>query len=218
MMDYPMKAVVVSGESLFKDGLLAIMRSQIGIEIISHGDNVRDALKSAGIAVGAVVVVDLRGVSERDLDYLIGAQEFGGFATLLISDESVELPEEYKADLSRSGAGADLLSTLRAKARSIEIEAREKGFRLPSPERRGRGRPRSITGNLPLSPREYEAASLIAKGSTNAQIAEAMGLKEQSVKNLVTTISRKLKCANRVQVAREFMANATPIETIPAEA
>ena len=42
---------------------------------------------------------------------------------------------------------------------------------------------------------------MVAKGFTNAKIAESMALKEQSVKNLVSTVIRKLHCENRVQVA-----------------
>jgi DNA-binding NarL/FixJ family response regulator len=57
------------------------------------------------------------------------------------------------------------------------------------------------THGFELSAREYEVACLIAKGFTNQKIAETMALKEQSVKNLVSTVIRKLHCENRVQVA-----------------
>lgn len=52
-----------------------------------------------------------------------------------------------------------------------------------------------------LTPRELEAAQLIAKGCTNAQIASAMFIQPQSVKNLVGSIMNKLDCSNRTQVA-----------------
>ena len=52
-----------------------------------------------------------------------------------------------------------------------------------------------------LSTREWEGARLIAKGLSNRQIANTLGLQEQSIKNLVTAILKKMQCTNRVQIA-----------------
>ncbi|MFI5386756.1 MAG: response regulator transcription factor, partial [Fimbriimonadales bacterium] len=69
---------------------------------------------------------------------------------------------------------------------------------------------RVVTGGFNLSVREYEVASLIARGHPNHRIAEATGLKEESVKNLVSTVIRKLNCENRVQVALRISRAAAP--------
>jgi DNA-binding NarL/FixJ family response regulator len=88
-------------------------------------------------------------------------------------------------------------------------KANELGADIARPVVRGRGRPRMNTHGFELSNREYEVACLIAKGFTNQRIAEAMSLKEQSVKNLVSTVIRKLHCENRVQVALRLTKNTT---------
>lgn len=62
-----------------------------------------------------------------------------------------------------------------------------------------------------LTAREQEIAKYVAQGWSNRLIAEAVGLREQSVKNLVSVIMRKLDCENRVQVALQFIAEPTKI-------
>lgn len=52
-----------------------------------------------------------------------------------------------------------------------------------------------------LTPREREVAGLVARGMSNRTISQTLDMREQSVKNLVSTIMRKLGCDNRVQVA-----------------
>ena len=62
---------------------------------------------------------------------------------------------------------------------------------------------RARAGSLPfdLSRRELECAQLVARGLSNRRIAELTGLREQSVKNVVSLAMRKLGVENRVQVA-----------------
>lgn len=62
-----------------------------------------------------------------------------------------------------------------------------------------------------LTRRERDVALLVAKGKSNRQVADLLGLREQSVKNLVSVIMRKLDCENRVQVALQFTAEPTKI-------
>ena len=52
-----------------------------------------------------------------------------------------------------------------------------------------------------LTPREQDVAVGVAKSLSNREIATAHKLAEQSVKNLVSAVMKKMKVANRVQVA-----------------
>jgi DNA-binding NarL/FixJ family response regulator len=56
-----------------------------------------------------------------------------------------------------------------------------------------------------LTYREYEVAEFVSKGYSNRRISEVSGLREQSVKNLVSVIMRKLQCENRTQVALKLL-------------
>jgi len=52
-----------------------------------------------------------------------------------------------------------------------------------------------------LSPREAEVLALICTGSSNKEIAHALGISEQSAKNHVNHIMTKLGARNRTEVA-----------------
>ncbi len=51
----------------------------------------------------------------------------------------------------------------------------------------------------PLSPREVEILDNIAQGMTNKQVAYALGISEQTVKNHMSSILRKLSVNDRTQ-------------------
>src|SRR5690606_13869142 len=51
----------------------------------------------------------------------------------------------------------------------------------------------------PLSPREVEILGLVAQGLSNKEIAGMLGISDQTVKNNITSILRKLNVNDRTQ-------------------
>jgi len=51
-----------------------------------------------------------------------------------------------------------------------------------------------------LTRREYEVAELVARGSSNRQIGHQLSISEQTVKNHLHSIFRKLALNNRVEL------------------
>jgi DNA-binding NarL/FixJ family response regulator len=49
----------------------------------------------------------------------------------------------------------------------------------------------------PLSPRESEVLKYIAEGNSNKRIAYTLGIGEQTIKNYITSIMRKLNANDR---------------------
>jgi len=56
----------------------------------------------------------------------------------------------------------------------------------------------------PLTPRQMDFVSLIVDARTNEEIATAMNLSVQTVKNTISIIMEKTKSRNRVEVAVKF--------------
>ncbi len=54
---------------------------------------------------------------------------------------------------------------------------------------------------MPLSPREMEILRYVAKGASNKEIARALGISRQTVKNHMSSILRKLAVNDRTQAA-----------------
>jgi DNA-binding NarL/FixJ family response regulator len=64
----------------------------------------------------------------------------------------------------------------------------------------------SLDGFIPdgevavFASREFEVLGLLCEGKTNREIAEDMGIGEQTIKNYVATLLRDLDCNNRARV------------------
>ena len=58
----------------------------------------------------------------------------------------------------------------------------------------------SLVAMQALSPRESQVARLVAGGRSNRQIAERLVISEQTVKNHMQSIFRKLELSNRVEL------------------
>ena len=61
-----------------------------------------------------------------------------------------------------------------------------------------------------LSRREREVASLVAGGSTNAQVAGSLFISERTVESHLASIFNKLGLDNRMQLARWIIATGAP--------
>jgi len=51
----------------------------------------------------------------------------------------------------------------------------------------------------PLTPREVEILDCVAQGNSNKEIAKQLGISDQTVKNHITSILRKLAVNDRTQ-------------------
>ena len=188
-----MRIAITSPERLFLDALTCLL-AETRFNVVAAGTDSRECIVAARLEQADLLLVDLHGVSDQDLQFLLGAQAFGDFQTILILDSKQNIPEGFELGIVRTDPSSVLIEMAQGMAVNL--------VRPAAP--RGRGRPRIITHGLELSNREYEVATLIARGYTNQKIAETMQLKEQSVKNLVSTVIRKLRCENRVQVALQL--------------
>ncbi len=55
-----------------------------------------------------------------------------------------------------------------------------------------------------LSPREFQVVQLIAQGKNNKEIAIAMGITVNTIKNMISMIFFKTKCNSRLQVGLKY--------------
>jgi DNA-binding NarL/FixJ family response regulator len=60
---------------------------------------------------------------------------------------------------------------------------------------------------VPLSPREIEVLDLVARGNSNKLIARQLGISDQTVKNHITTILRRLEVNDRTEAVVYALRN-----------
>jgi DNA-binding NarL/FixJ family response regulator len=203
-----MRVALCSKEGLFGDALASLLDHQGQYQVVATEADSRALVSAAKDNRAQVLIVDSFQLDLNDLQFLLGARAFGDFGVVLIVPEAQrEQFMEVAVDriVGRETGAADLFSALEDLGGKVYV-----GRSFIREGRRGYG-----AGN-DLTRREYEVAQLVAKGMSNRKISQITGLREQSIKNLVSVIMRKLHCENRVQVALRLTRGSVP-EQVTAE-
>jgi len=190
-----MRIAVFSKERLFLDALSGLLDRRGSLQVVARETTARGLVSSAKKASAQLLIVDSQELDVDEVQFLLGARAVGDFVLAMIGDQDKDSDEGSNVDalISRSSSADDLFESV--SALSSKVPARSMGREGKRAYRKGNA----------LTRREYEVAELVAKGMSNRTISEVSALREQSVKNLVSVIMRKLKCENRTQVALKLI-------------
>jgi DNA-binding NarL/FixJ family response regulator len=207
--------LVIDDQPLFRQGVRCILEGCIGeFEIVAEGTDGAEGLQLAATREPSVVILNaevegLNGLeairalkhqvpgagvivitSREDEEKLFYAIKYGAAAYLL---KSVE-PEEL-ISVTRQVAMGHYLINDSVLSKPVVASRVLKSFRDLATEVDQDVEPLFI----PLSVREVEVLDYIAKGNSNKEIARAMSISDQTVKNHITSIMRKLAVNDRTQ-------------------
>jgi len=200
------RVLIADDQSLVRAGFRLVLENHPDIEVVGEASNGREAVHSAGRFDPDVVLMDIRmpeldGIAATreitarhparvmvlttyDLDeYVYDALQAGASGFLL-----KDTPPDQLADGIRAVAGGEALLAPTVTRRLIEEFARVGAARA--------ARPSELDS---LTPRETEVLHLVARGMSNAEIAEALIVSETTVKTHVTHLLAKLGLRDRVQ-------------------
>ncbi len=180
-------------EGLFGDAVAALIDQHNSFEIVATERTAKGLIAAAKANHAQMFVVDSQGLDRDDLQFLLGARAFGEFAIILLCSETEF--EEF------AEVAVDKLVHRTDSASKFFVAMEELGSKVVVNRPYIRETRRTYGSGNDLTRREFEVAQLIAKGLSNRRISQVTTLREQSVKNLVSVIMRKLQCENRVQVA-----------------
>jgi DNA-binding NarL/FixJ family response regulator len=202
-----MRIALCSKEGLFGEALASLLDNQGHYQVISTETDARALVTAAKDQRAQILVVDTFELDRNDLQFLLGARAFGDFAVVLIVPE---VEKEQYIDVP-----VDRIVGRQSSAHELFKGLEDLGGNAYVSRSYVRETRRSYGAGNDLTRREYEVAHLVAKGMSNRKISQITGLREQSIKNLVSVIMRKLNCENRVQVALKLAkvtAPETPVE------
>jgi DNA-binding NarL/FixJ family response regulator len=205
------RVLLVDDQCLFREGLETLLSVHKDIEVAGQASNGQEAVEVAAQVQPDVVLMDVR------MPVLDGVRATRRLKRALPQCRVIVLTtfddDEYVFDALRAGAVGYLLKDVPS-ARLVEaIRATARGESILEPSvaakviaeftRVSSMVPAAQMEQLvePLSERELEILSCIARGASNKEIADQLFIAEGTVKNHVTHILGKLGVRDRTQAA-----------------
>jgi DNA-binding NarL/FixJ family response regulator len=207
------RILIVDDHALFRVGISNILSREREIEVVGEAADGRAAVEMVGMVSPSIVLMDLSLPAPGGLDTTQRIRrEFPAIAVVVMAQDEDE--ESLFASI-KAGAAAfvikdispeDLIHVIRRVSQG-EFLINDKVFSKPAVASRvlKEFRELAVYGQeaqpifAPLSPREVEILDNIAQGMTNKQVAYALSISEQTVKNHMSSILRKLAVNDRTQ-------------------
>ena len=207
------RILVVDDHALFRAGIANALSRERDLDVVGEAADGRSALEAAGMTSPSIVLMDLSLPAPGGLETTQRIRrEFPATAVIVLAQDEDE--ESLFASI-KAGAAAfvikdispdDLIHVIRRVSQG-EFLINDKVFSKPAVASRvlKEFRELAVYGQeaqpifAPLSPREVEILDNIAQGMTNKQVAYALSISEQTVKNHMSSILRKLSVNDRTQ-------------------
>ncbi|WP_328927687.1 response regulator transcription factor [Streptomyces sp. NBC_00190] len=206
------KVVVAEDQSAVRAGLVLILRSAGGIEVVGEAADGEEAVRLARELRPDLVLMD---VQMPKLDGVSATREVvaEGLADVLVLTTFDH--DEYVFGALRAGAAGFLLKNAEAAEliEAVRTVARGEGLIAPAVTRRlisefaaprparAPVSPEATAAVASLTRREREVLSALGEGLSNAEIAERLEMAESTAKTHVSRLLGKLELRSRLQAA-----------------
>ncbi|MEZ4376293.1 MAG: response regulator transcription factor [Polyangiaceae bacterium] len=201
------RILLADDQALVRQGIRQLLELTPDFAVVGEASDGDEALALLGREAADVLLLDVRMPGKTGLDVLrvLKARKQSEPAVILLTtfdDDAVAL------EGIRLGARGFLLKDITLEQLTSGIRAVASGGTLINPavtERVLRGLQRlepgfeAIALPDPLTPRETEVLRLMAAGSSNREIAEALGMAEGTAKNHASSILSKLGVRDRTR-------------------
>jgi DNA-binding NarL/FixJ family response regulator len=200
------RVLIVDDDDLMRAGLAAVLETDEQIDVVGQAATGREAVALALRCAPDVVLMDVR---MPDLDGIAATRELSGAAPdtkVLILTTFEE--DDYIFGGLRAGASGFLLKRTRPEELLAAVHTIAAGESLLSPSVTRRVIDRMAHEPAPavvardaeeLTPREREVLVLLARGLSNAEIAQELVIESSTAKTHVKRILMKLGLRDRVQ-------------------
>jgi DNA-binding NarL/FixJ family response regulator len=201
------RVVVADDQGMVRSGFSVLLNAQPDIEVIGEAVNGQEAITQAAELCPDVILMDVR---MPVLDGLHATREITAMPDppkiLVLTTFDLD---DYVYEALRSGASGFLLKDASAAelANAVRLVAAGDALLAPGVTRRliaefaRMGAPRSPSRKQldGLTARESEVLALVARGMSNAEIADHLVVAEQTIKSHVGRILMKLGLRDRTQ-------------------
>jgi len=220
------RVLLVEDHPMYRKGVKRLLEETGRFQVVGEAVNGHDAIHQSDIHRPEIVLIDVQlpGVTGLKIARVLRKQHHNMKIVFL----SMHLDDERLFDAIRSGAVAfltkdidqeTLVDSLRRVAQGenlinqLILSRPQLAWKVLSEFRQltgdnDEGREREIAfAALPLSAREIEVLDCVAQGFSNKEIADELYVTEQTVKNHMTSVLRKLDVNDRVQAVLYAVKN-----------
>jgi len=202
------RILVVDDHALFRRGLEMVLAQEPGMDVVGEASNGQEAVDLAAALAPDIVLMDVRMPKRSGIDACSAikvAVPSAQIIMLTMSDEEADLYDAIKA-----GAMGYLLKEVSPEEVAQAIRAVQGGQSLISPSMAGKllnefatmikkdGHKQQVPAPK-LTDREMEVLRLVAKGMNNRDIAKALFISENTVKNHIRNMLEKLHLHSRME-------------------
>jgi DNA-binding NarL/FixJ family response regulator len=197
------RVLIADDQALVRTGFRKILESEPDLEVVGEAGDGAEALERVAVLHPHVVLMDIR---MPRVDGLEATRRLAGRTRVLILT-TFDI-DEYVYEALRAGASGFLLKDAGADqlVAGIRVVAQGDSLLAPSVTRRlieqfaqrppPNARPDTVTE---LTARELEVLRLLARGLSNAEIAQELIIGDATVKTHVARLLQKLGLRDRVQ-------------------
>ncbi len=203
------RLLLCDDHAMFRQGLRGILETEKGFRVIGEAATGREAVRYALSTHPDIILMDIQ---MPELDGVAATktilEEFPDAKVIILT---MYRQDRYVFEAIKAGARGYLLKDADADALISAIRRVGDGETLLRPElaasvldefRRAEAVPTHPEHRLSeLTEREETILRLLAQGASNAQIADALGVSEKTVRNRLSEIFSKLRLNNRTQAA-----------------
>ena len=195
--------LIADDHPLTRDGIRAALSDDSGIDVVAEATNGEEAVKLAGDVHPDVILMDVR---MPGLGGIAATREITrtvpGTRVLILT---VEETQARVGDAIQAGAAGYLLKDVDAAALARAVRLAAEGCAVIHPDltKQFVDEMRSLSSGVrtttALSGREVEVLQMIAYGSTNKEVADALSISPQTVKTYLERIFTKLGVSDRTR-------------------
>lgn len=209
----PIRIVVVDDHPLFRQGVIDTISLEPDLVVAgeaTNGEDALDVIRSLAPDV-AIVDVNLPGINgQQVVQHMVNEKSATRIMLLTAYDDA-----EQKLHAMKVGAAGYCVKDVQPEVLAQNVREINKGYFVigsqvmdadqletwmkPDSEDEASFYSEFSDTYEPLSKREMEVLGQLTKGMSNKEIATALGISHQTVKNHVTSILRKLNVEDRTQ-------------------
>jgi DNA-binding NarL/FixJ family response regulator len=211
------RIMIVEDHPLLIQGLRRVVESESDMEIVAEVADGAEAVTKALLVEPDVILMDINlpkknGLqATREIKTIHGEDEIGIIILTAYNDDEQlfhALCAGASAYYPKDVLPSELLPAIRAAARgkfviNSTVMNKVDAFRwlLKELENFSPDKDASLEMFAPLSPREMEILTFVTRGSSNKEIAYELNISQQTVKNHISNMLRKLGVEDRTQAA-----------------